>query len=149
MQAAAGGLALRPLGSGDYAAWLPLWTANTMGQCGAEVTAETWRRLNDPASGVRGIGAWRNGSMAGFVHYVLHPVTGHVRPACYMQDLFVAGTERRKGAGRALVAMLAALARSEGYARLYWLAETRNEAAQKLYEGIGLKLDFTFHILPL
>ena len=42
-----------------------------------------------------------------------------------------------------------AKSKAENYSRLYWLAETNNEAAQKLYETFGYKLDFTFHVLPL
>lgn len=87
--------------------------------------------------------------MAGFVHYITHPVTGHIAPACYMQDLFVNTAFRRQGIARALVEALAKEAKAQNYARLYWLAETKNDAAQRLYKSLGLKLDFSFHVLPL
>jgi ribosomal protein S18 acetylase RimI-like enzyme len=142
-------LTIRPLEPNDYPAWLPLWLANNHGQCAEAITAETWRRLNDPASDVHGLAAFSDNRLAGFVHSVTHPVTGHINPACYMQDLFVDPAFRQQGIGRKLVEALAAQARTERYARLYWLAEAKNEAAQKLYRSLGIKLDFTFHVLPL
>lgn len=87
--------------------------------------------------------------MAGLVHYILHPVTGHIAPVCYMQDLFVDQRFRQRGIGRALVERLAQEGRRQKWARLYWLAESANEQAQALYRDLGLKLDFTFHVLPL
>jgi ribosomal protein S18 acetylase RimI-like enzyme len=67
----------------------------------------------------------------------------------YMQDLYVHPDHRRKGIARKLVTYLAALGTAQGWARIYWLAEGKNEAAQRLYETLGLKLDFTLHVLPL
>ena len=75
-------------------------------------------------------------------------MTGHLHPVCYMQDLFVAEEFRQQGIARALVAALADQAKRAGYARLYWLAEADNAAAQALYKTLGYKLDFTFHVLP-
>jgi ribosomal protein S18 acetylase RimI-like enzyme len=66
-----------------------------------------------------------------------------------MQDLFIDPAHRQKGLGRALVLALTAYAKSQKYARLYWLAEAENEAAQALYASLGVKLDFTFHVMPL
>ncbi len=149
MPAKATSFAIRPVRPEDYEAWLPLWQSNNLGQSRDTVTAETWRRLNDPASHVHGLTAWDDDRLAGFVHYITHPVTGHIQPACYMQDLFVAPDFRRQGLGKRLVMALAAEARERQYARLYWLAESRNEAAQALYASLGVRLDFSFHMLPL
>ncbi len=140
---------IQPVQQDDYKEWLPLWMANNQGHGSEAVTIETWRRLNELGSGVRGLTVRYDGRLAGFVHYILHPVTGHIEPACYMQDLFIDPAFRRKGLARALVIDLAERAKAGRYARLYWLAEARNEAAQKLYAGIGLRLDFSFHVLPL
>lgn len=56
---------------------------------------------------------------------------------------------RGQGLGRALVTYLAEMGRSEDWARIFWLTEAGNEAAQQLYKSLGLKLNFTAHILPL
>lgn len=141
--------AISPIGRDDYGQWLPLWTANNLGSCDPAVTAQTWERLCDPGSPVGGFGAWDGGTMAGLLHYIVHPVTGHLRPACYMQDVFVDPAFRHRGIARALVEALAAEGGRERWARIYWLAERGNKAAQALYKTIGVKLDFTLHVLPL
>jgi ribosomal protein S18 acetylase RimI-like enzyme len=140
---------IRPVGPDDYDAWLPLWAANNQGHVAKNVTKTTWERLTDPAGQIHGLGAWVDGALAGFVHAVIHPVTGHTRPACYMQDLYVDPAFRQRGIGRALVLALTDEAKHRRYARLYWLAEAGNEAAQALYASLGVRLDFTFHVMPL
>lgn len=142
-------LEIRPLAKDDYPQWLPLWDGNNQGQSNPAVTAETWRRLMDPAFPVHGLGAHAQGRLAGLLHYIIHPVTGHIQPVCYMQDVFVDPACRRQGVARTLVASLAALGRQQEWARIYWLAELDNEAAQNLYSNIGLRLGFSLHVLPL
>ena len=141
-------LHIRKLAAEDYDHWLVLWNANNQGHINNEVTAITWQRLmGDPQ--VRALGAFEGEDMAGLVHFILHPVTGHIKMVCYMQDLFVAPAHRRKGIGRQLVTALASLGQDEGWARMYWLSETQNAEAQMLYRTLGLKLDFTLLVLPL
>jgi ribosomal protein S18 acetylase RimI-like enzyme len=141
---------IAPLQQQDYTDWLPLWRANMEHSVTDDVTVETWRRICDPASPVKGLRA-RNaeGALIGICHYVLHPTTGNIKMIAYMQDLYVHPDHRRKGIARKLVTYLAALGTAQGWARIYWLAEGKNEAAQRLYETLGLKLDFTLHVLPL
>ncbi|MCB9988245.1 MAG: GNAT family N-acetyltransferase [Rhodospirillales bacterium] len=134
----------------DYAAWLPLWDANNKGQCPVDATAVTWERLMDDNQPVYGLCARDdNGIPAAIMHYVLHPTTGNIRPVCYMQDLFVDPDHRRRGMARALVNELARIGRREDWARIYWLADGTNEAAQNLYKTLGIKLNFSLHVLPL
>lgn len=142
-------LTIRPLHFDDFPQWLPLWQHNNMGQAQPEVTTTTWERLIDEDSPVNGLGAFKGSEMAGFVHYILHPVTGHIEPAAYMQDLFVSTDFRKQGIGKALVEKLSRIGKREKWARLYWLAEENNEAAQALYKKLGVKLDFSFHVMPL
>ncbi len=133
----------------DFADWLVLWNANNRGICHEITTAETWRRILEPGNPVNGLGAWLNGAMAGICHYVIHSTTGSIEPVCYMQDLFVDSGYRRRGVARALLAALEEEGRRQGWRRIYWLAETKNDAAARLYEKTGYKLDFSFHVLPL
>lgn len=141
-------ITVRTLKAEDYDQWLVLWNANNQGHINNDVTAATWQRLMENQD-VRGLVAEDNGVMAGLVHFILHPVTGHLKPVCYMQDVFVSPTHRRKGIGRQLVTALATVGTQEGWARMYWLAEAQNKEAQALYKNLGLKLDFTLHVLPL
>ncbi len=133
----------------DRQAWQRLWDANNLGHKNDAVSEETWRRLLDPASPVKGLVARLDGQLAGLVHYIIHPVTGHIEPVAYMQDLFVDPAFRRKGIARTLVTHLADLGRRKKWARLYWLAETKNSEAQALYRHLGAKLDFSLYVLPL
>lgn len=142
------GLEIRPLIAADYEAWIPLWNANNQGHINQEVTAITWQRLMENPQ-VRGLGAFDKDKMVGLVHFILHPVTGHIKNVCYMQDLFIDPAHRRKGYARKLVEALAMTGKKEDWARLYWLAESHNKEAQNLYRSLGYKLDFTLHVLPL
>ena len=141
-------ITVRTLKAEDYDQWQVLWDANNQGHINQDVTAATWRRLMDDDQ-VRGLVAVEGDRLAGLVHFILHPVTGHLKPVCYMQDVFVDPAHRRQGIGRELVTALAALGTREGWARMYWLAEAQNAEAQSLYKNLGLKLDFTLHVLPL
>lgn len=141
---------IAPLQPDDYDAWLPLWQANMEGAVADDVTAATWQRICDPTQMVGGLCARDDdGIMIGICHYITHPTTGNLKPVCYMQDLYVDPAHRRRGAARKLVTYLAALGTAQGWARIYWLAERNNETAQKLYNSIGVRLDFTLHVLPL
>lgn len=133
----------------DYEGWLALWLANNQGRCDEAVTQETWMRLNNSLYPVHGLLARKGDEIAGLLHYILHPVTGHINPVCYMQDVFVAPEHRCKGIATALIAQLAEIGKSEDWARLYWLVENNNEAAQALYKNTGLKLDFSLYVHPM
>jgi len=140
---------IRPLDPSDYESWLPLWTRNCLNRIGDDVTAQTWARICDPGSAVKGLAAHRDGRMAGILHYIVHPTTGSLFPACYMQDVFVDEAFRRQGVAKALILALTEIGRKERWARLYWVADAKNTAAQTLYKTLGIRLDFTLHVLPL
>lgn len=140
---------IRALQPNDFPEWLPLWDANNLCHRNEAVTTETWSRLMDAEFPVHGICAIHKGELAGIIQYVLHPTTGAVEPVCYMQDVFVSAEHRGKGIARKMVQDLVKIGRREKWARMYWLADAKNEAAQALYKNIGVKLDFTLHIQPL
>jgi GNAT superfamily N-acetyltransferase len=55
----------------------------------------------------------------------------------FLYDLLVTSRARGKGAGRALMAALAALAKAEGRTFLWWTSKARNTAAQAFYRRLG------------
>jgi GNAT superfamily N-acetyltransferase len=55
----------------------------------------------------------------------------------YLEDLFVRPELRGQGTGRRLVAELARIAVSEGYARIDWSVLTWNEPALGFYRSLG------------
>jgi ribosomal protein S18 acetylase RimI-like enzyme len=140
---------IRPLERGDYDSWLPLWQANCQHKVSDEVTAETWRRLTNPKENVFGLGAFdESGKLQGILHYILHPTTGFIEPACYMQDLYTDEAYRRQGIAKRLVWELNDIGQKHRWARIYWFAENKNEAVQNLYKNLGIPMDFTLFMLP-
>lgn len=121
------------------------------GSASIDVTTQTWRKICAPGSGVGGLGLWpdENAPMVGICHFIIHPTTGNLNPVCYMQDLYVDPAARKQGYARTLVTTLAEIGTAEKWARIYWLAENGNDPAQQLYKSLGVKLDFSLHVLPL
>lgn len=121
-----------------------------MGVRDEKVTSETWTRLIDPDFPIHGLIAEKDSRLIGLLHYVIHPTTGSIKPVCYMQDVYVDPAHRRKGIARKLIKHLSDTAKShKKWARMYWLAESHNEAAQTLYQTLGVKMDFTLHMLKV
>ncbi len=143
-------LVIRPLVFEDYSKWLPLWIGNNLGQRDEAVTVETWKRLCDTKNTqVNGLTADMGGQLLGITHYILHPTTGNINPVCYMQDVYVAPEHRRKGVARRMVEELTKIANHEKWARMYWLTQAGNMEAKAMYENFGIKLDFSFYVLPI
>lgn len=142
-------LKIRAIENRDFPDWLPLWDGNNLGVREEAVTSETWSRLIDPDSRVHGLIAEKDGQLIGLVHYITHPTTGSLNDVCYMQDVYVDPAFRRKGIAKKLIEELSGIGKREKWARIYWLAEGDNEATQNLYQDIGVKLNFTLHIMKL
>ncbi len=138
---------IRPLQMDDFGQWLSLWDQNNLGHKNEAITAQTWARISDDNSSVFGFGAVEGENMIGLAHYILHPTTGAINDAAYLQDVFVAPNYRGKGIAKKLVNSVIKQGKKEQWSRLYWLAESNNEAAQALYKKIAPPLDFTLHML--
>lgn len=143
-------LKIRPVENRDFPDWLPLWDGNNLGIRDEAVTSETWGRLTNPEAPVNGLVAEKDGRLVGLVHYILHPTTGSTKDVCYMQDVFVHPDFRQQGIARKMVEELMIIGKSgKKWARIYWLAESDNAAAQALYKSLGTKMDFTLHMMAL
>lgn len=140
---------IRPLTPDDFPNWLPLWDGNNQGTRDVDVTSETWARLNDKDYPVHGLCAIDGETMKGLVHYIVHPTTGSIAHACYMQDVYVDPEFRGQGIAKKLVKAVAKIGATQKWSRMYWIAEADNEAAQALYNNIGVKLDFTLHVMAV
>jgi GNAT superfamily N-acetyltransferase len=121
----------------DQTAFLGLWQqylAFYKVDLAPEVTAATWARLMNPASSVKARLAVLDGQVQGFAIHMHHPSTWVATEDCYLEDLFVTETARGHGLGRALIDDLIALARTRGWARLYWHTNEANTRARALYD---------------
>lgn len=113
------------------------------------VTALTWARILDPASGMIGRVAEVDGSVSGFTVSVMHASSWTDAPCCYLEDLFVEAGARGSGIGRALIDDLVALARQRGFSRLYWMTRADNTAARRLYDRYAEADGFVRYRLPV
>lgn len=135
---------IRPLQSGDKAAWLPLW-AGYQAFYEVDLAAATdtaFARMIDPSEPAHGALAWREGQAVGLVHFIAHRTNWSVADSCYLQDLFVAPGLRGGGVGQALVSHVYDCAQQYGWAEVHWLTHATNASAQKLYDRLAQRTGF-------
>jgi len=128
-----------PLEPQDRPRWAELWAAY-LAYYGTVVPPEqydfTWTRLHDGR--IHGLAARdAEGRMVGLAHYLFHEHSWSMRPACYLQDLFVDPEVRGSGAGRALIEAVAQAARAADSFRFYWSTDTGNVVARQLYDRVA------------
>ena len=140
---------IRPLLPQDRSAWNDLWHKNTSGLKADDISEETWNNLMNPEISLFGICVIDNGGFAGFLHYALHPLTGFRGHACYMQDVFVAESYRRKGLGRDLIAALQDIGRQQGWVWIHWFANEEDDAVKNFYQPLGTRNTLSLHIIAL
>ncbi|MBW8303752.1 MAG: GNAT family N-acetyltransferase, partial [Brevundimonas sp.] len=87
----------------------------------------------------------QNQAPVAFAHYIFHPTTISVSPACYLQDLFVDPAFCRRGMGRALIESVTRHARSMGCHDVYWQTHKSNAPAIKLYESMATLSEFQLY----
>lgn len=139
------GLAIKPIGRDERAAWEPLWRAYLAfyeTDLPPAVTDTTWRRLHDPDEPMFALGAYVDGRLRGIAQYLFHRTHWAIADACYLQDLFVDPDCRGHGAGGALIDAVSERARAAGASRLYWMTHETNAAARALYDKLAGRSGF-------
>jgi GNAT superfamily N-acetyltransferase len=102
------------------------------------LTAEQLRTaLFGPAPALFGHVAEHDGDAVGFALWFLNFSTWRGTHGIYLEDLYVRPRHRGRGAGRALLAELAAECVRRGYARLEWWVLDWNEPAIGVYRAVG------------
>jgi GNAT superfamily N-acetyltransferase len=144
-------ITIRAAVASDEPAWARLWQA----YCDfyettvpAAATAATWRRILDPDHTISALVAVEGDEVVGFANYLLHPRTWSERPACYLEDLFVAPASRGRGAGRRLLEHLQAMSTEHDWSLLYWLTHETNATARALYDGFVPADGFLRYSIP-
>jgi GNAT superfamily N-acetyltransferase len=144
---------IRPLEPADRAAWTPLWEAylrfyETV--LPGEIYELTWNRFLDDAEPMHALGAFdESDRLVGIVHAIFHRSCWLPDWTCYLQDLYVDGSQRGKGTGEALIEAVALLAREKNAIRLYWLTHDSNTAARRLYDRVAVNAGFIQYRKPL
>jgi GNAT superfamily N-acetyltransferase len=100
---------------------------------------ETLRRnlFGEGHRGAEVVVAEHDGEPVGFALFFHNFSTFLGRPGLYLEDLYVRPAFRGRGAGKALLAHLAALAKERGCGRMEWWVLDWNEGAIGFYESIG------------
>lgn len=80
-----------------------------------------------------------DGATVGFAIFYRTFSTWTGKPGFWLDDLFVAPEARGSGAGRALLARIAALAVERGYARFDWWVLDWNDPAIGFYKKLGAR----------
>ena len=78
-----------------------------------------------------------DGALVGFVTGNAVYDSMRAADAFFLNDLYVVPEARRRGAGRALVARLAAVARQRGAGCLWWGVDLGDDEAMRFYEALG------------
>jgi len=133
-------LAIDPFRADEFSRWRELFGAyNTFygTELGDDVYRTTWSRIMEPGGPLRALAA-RNetGVPIGLAHYLFHRSTWAIADRCYLEDLFVAPTDRRRGLGRKLIEAVATAARARGCDRLHWLTHESNAVARRVYDAL-------------
>lgn len=136
-----GAITVAPATSADEADWRRLWAAY-LAFLSAVVpeaqTALTWSRALSPDHPVNCfIARDADGNAVGFVVHLTHHSSWLAVGDCYLEDLFVAEGARGLGVGRALIDAVRNFAIQNGNERLYWMTETGNTTARRLYDAIA------------
>lgn len=73
----------------------------------------------------------------GLAHLLFHASTWSSSGYCYLEDLFVDPTMRRTGIGRLLIEAAEREAHARSATRLYWVTQTTNSDARRLYDSVA------------
>lgn len=86
--------------------------------------------------------AWHQGECIGLIHYFRHRHCWRPEDVVYVQDLFVAPPARGTGSGRALIEAVYTIADQQGTPTVYWMTESNNDTAMRLYDQIAHRTSF-------
>ncbi len=133
-------IAIKPLTSADFEAWLPLWQGYLTFYKSAlpdEQTRLTWSRIHNSDVPMHAFGAFEDGRLIGFTIYLFHLSSWASASYCYLEDLFTSEDARGKGAAAALIEAVADDAAAKGAAKLYWQTHSTNARARALYDRVA------------
>jgi GNAT superfamily N-acetyltransferase len=112
-------------------------------------TELVWSRLVNSEPEIQGLVVEDDGRIIGITHFHYQLSTWTHTWHCYLEDLYVEKRSRGKGAARALINEVKALATDKGCSELFWITRSMNETARKLYDKVANPTDFVRYEIML
>ncbi|PSJ54214.1 GNAT family N-acetyltransferase [Kumtagia ephedrae] len=84
-----------------------------------------------------------------FVLFLAFPFTWSRGDVCYLQDIYVCPEARGRGMAQALIARVAEIGRARGWFKIFWMTQSDNFAAQRLYDKVAERKDYIRYDLNL
>nr|WP_233613900.1 GNAT family N-acetyltransferase [Leucobacter edaphi] len=143
---------VRAIAPGDREAWQTLYRGyrDFYNKPHDPAVFETvWGWLQDDAHETRGLIAELDGVPVGIGHYrrFARPIDGG--SGLYLDDLFTSEASRGSGAGSAILARLAEIARDEGATLVRWITADSNATARSLYDRVAKQTPWvTYDLAP-
>jgi GNAT superfamily N-acetyltransferase len=135
----------------DEIVWRSLWIQYLTSDASVvdpDVTDRTWARLADPAQPLYAVLAFCDGSPVGLAHFVFHLSSWEINETCYLEDLFVIPTYRRRGHAQALIHFVQHEARRRNSYQVYWRTNVSNAPAIALYDRIAMRSPVRMYHVP-
>lgn len=143
---------ISPLRASDRSEWGELWEQYLTfyeSELDPAVTEDVLARLV-AGDGLHGaLARDDDGRAVGFVHWLFHPSTWTTSSYCYLEDLFVAPDVRGGGVGSALIAQVRTAATDAGAHKVYWLTQSGNATARRLYDSLATDTGFVHYQMEL
>lgn len=143
-------IVIRPLTPADREGWETLWRGYLdfyLSKLDPSQFDFTFRRLSDPEyAGMFGFVAEFQGKLVGLVNCLNHDHGWHLQQVVYLQDLYVDDSARKLGIGQKLIEAVYAYADENDKANVYWMTQTTNHTARKLYDRVGQPTNFMKYI---
>lgn len=137
---------IRPLTPADQDQWESLWREYLdfyQSELSPEVFTQTFQKLSQADyAAMFGYVAESEGKLVGIVNCINHDHGWKLEQVVYLQDLYVASEARKLGVGQALIEAVYDYADRNNKANVYWMTQTSNNTARKLYDRIGTQTDF-------
>lgn len=136
---------LRKLLKSDYEQWLILWKGYQnfyKVSIDQKITDKTFNRLLCSEEDMNCLVIEKNKKIIAFVHFIFHKSTWTEGDYCYLQDLFVAPSERSQGYGKKLIEEVYTKAEENSCSRVYWLTHETNYPGRTLYDTVAENAGF-------